>query len=1365
MEALRDLLGESAVIEALKQRVVRVLRRTGDARRLPPVLIQGETGAGKGLLARILHRMGPRSDGPFVDVNCAAIPETMLEAEMFGFERGAFTDAHRAKPGLFQAAHRGTLFLDEVALLPEALQSKLLKVMEERSVRRLGSTRSEPVDVWIITATNEDPQLAIRERRFREDLYHRLAVLTFTLPPLRERADDVVRLAEHFLTHACVDYGVTPKVLSDGARRRLLAYGWPGNVRELSNVIERVTLLTDGEVVTAEMLALPMNAPTRDADTAEAPAPAVPTRATSLDDTVRDRLLEVLTETGWNISQTATRLGITRNTVRSRIERYGLRPGEDPQRREPVPRRHEVALPAAVPPPPARLTAMAPLRWERRRIALLRAVVTPLSESEGRLEVGGVLDMLIDKVTTFGGRVEALSPNGLVAAFGIEAAENAASGAAHAALSMQRGVERARNAGGHLSLGVGIHVAQILVARTNSLVQLEAEGTREALTVIERLRADAAGNAIVVSAAAATFLERRFTFAAAPEPGGTARSVVGRLSARTGSYGQTARFVGRQRELELLQSRLESAARGQGQFVGIAGDAGIGKSRLVQELRQNLTEPSVTTLEGHCLSYATAMPYYPVLDLIRASCDIGETDKPEEATTKVAAAAVDAGMDTSEVLPYLLRVLGIKDAASAEDSTSDPDVLRTQGFDVLRQLLMRQSRQRPLLVVVEDLHWVDAASEQFLTSFINAIAVAHVLIVATYRVGYRPPWIERSYVTQIPLQRLSVEHAASIVRAVLEPSTAERVVDLIVEKAEGNPFFLEQLARAVREQGEAAATASAPDTIQEVLLGRIDRLAADERRLLLCAAVVGKDIPLSVLRATIEWPEAQLRAMLRGLQGAEFLVESGAGSEAGYTFRHVLTHEVAYQSLPVTERRALHRRILEALEELHRDRITEYLEHLAHHALAAEAWDQALRYARQAGAKALSRSAHREAVGYFRNALDVLAQQPASDERAALAIDLRFDLRSALLPLGELEQILAYLQEAEVLATALGDRQRIGQLAVYMTGHFYLMGEHARALEVGQRAVAIADALEDFSLRVATNAYVGQIYYVLGDYGRAADFFRRNVDGLVGDAVTQRFGLPQLPSVHSRTCLVWALAERGDFVEGARVGEEAVAIAESMEHPLNVVVACSGLGVLRWRQGEWATAIAVLERAMRRIRESNVALWLPRVCSTLGSAYAATGRLDEAFALLREAIDRAAGMNLVSGRSMLVTALADACLLDGRFAEAGDLGARALDSARTHSERGHEAWALRLLGEVALRRHPLDAEGAAMFLREALALSEELQMRPLMAQTRLSLGELQTQLGQRRLAAEQLTTAIALFREMDMTWWATRAEHERTALG
>src|SRR5438309_7803716 len=409
MKPMAELLGESAGIKAVRDKLRRLIERHHELRRVPPVLIEGETGTGKGLLARIIHRAGPRPNGPFVDVNCAAIPETLLEAEMFGFERGAFTDARRAKPGLFQTAHRGTIFLDEVGLLPEALQAKLLKVLEERTVRRLGSIRDEAVDVWIATATNEDLRTAVRERRFREDLYHRLAVLTLTHPPLRERGADIAAMADHFLAGACADYGVPPKTLTAAAHAALLTYPWPGNVRELANLMERVTLLAPEPEVTPEMLGLSktIRGKERESERVE---------TGSLEDAVRDRVAEVLRQTRWNISRSAALLGISRNTLRARIEKYGLKrdePSAAPAPRQ-TPRR---PAPAGVPAP--RAAVLAPLRWERRRVTLLRAGVEFVGEGDEVLDAGRTLETLVEKVAGFGGRLEGLSPSGLLASFGL----------------------------------------------------------------------------------------------------------------------------------------------------------------------------------------------------------------------------------------------------------------------------------------------------------------------------------------------------------------------------------------------------------------------------------------------------------------------------------------------------------------------------------------------------------------------------------------------------------------------------------------------------------------------------------------------------------------------------------------------------------------------------------------------------------------------------------------------------------------------------------------------------------------------------------------------------------------------------------
>ena len=1371
MKHLADLLGDSPGIQAIRDRTSRLLTRQQDARRLPPVLIEGETGTGKGLLARAIHRAGPRPDGPFVDVNCAAIPETLLEAEMFGFEKGAFTDARRSKPGLLQTAHRGTIFLDEVGLLSEGLQAKLLKVLEERTVRRLGATRDEPIDVWILTATNEDLKSAIQGRRFREDLYHRLAVLTLTLPPLRERGDDILTLAEHYLGRACADYGMPAKTLAADARAALLAYPWPGNVRELANLMERVALLSSDPAVTADALGLGSVAPVKVAPAAPAPAGS----PSSLDDAVRDRVVEVLQQTSWNISRTAALLGISRNTLRARIEKYGLRPGEAPAPPTPAPRperrparraeppravHDEPAAPAAVvvavPPP-----TTAPLEWERRRVTMLRASLLAPSAPETLLETNRALELLLDKIRSFGGTIEGRGPTGIAAAFGLDPTEDAPSRAAHAAMAMVNAVTRARHdAGTGPAIKVGVHTSPILIGRGTGAPELDLEGKQAALIVLNTLIARGATDSVTVSEATAPFLTRGFEFREldGEEYGrGRVYTLVGRGRPGVGQEGRASTFVGRNRELELLSSRLESAIRSRGQIVGISGEAGIGKSRLIVEFRDSLIGKGVTCLEGQCHSHGTAVPYLPILDLTRAACGIQEGDAPAVMADKARSTLLEAGMDLLETAPYILHLLDIEHDPDRFAGLT-PDVTKARIFETLRQLMLRKSRQTPLVLVVEDLHWIDGTSEEYLASLAEILPGARVLMVCTHRGGFRPSWIEKSYATQMALQPLAPEESLHIVRSVLGvDEAADALYELIVAKAEGNPFFVEELARTVREQIGGKTPMTVPDTVEEVLGGRIDRLATEERRLLEISAVVGKDVPLAVVQAVAELPEATLSRAFDRLKSAEFLYETSPGPETEYTFKHTLTHEVAYGRLLLEPRRALHARIAEAIERLYPTRLADHVERLAHHAFEGQSWAKASSYLHQAGRKAYTRCAHQEAAACFDRALQALGRLPASRERTEQIVDLRFDLRNTLQPLGEFARILEYLREAERLARSLGDQRRLGEASAYLTDYYRLMGDQERAIEYGQQALAIGNAVGEFTIRLRANTYLGQTYYALGEYRRAAGFLRGNIEALDGERMLQTFGFAQFPSVHSRTCLVWCLADLGEFDEGIRLGREAIRIAESVDHPFTLATAHAGVGALYVRQGNLEAGLPILERGLELCRVWKLSLWFPPIASAIGIGYIQSGRVADAVALLERAVEQSEGMRLGGWHSRVLTGLGLSYVLAGRPAEGLQAIRRALGLAREHKERGHEAWSLRILGEVPLRSE-LAVPEAEENLQGALSLATELEMRPLMGHCRLGLGRWYARIGRAADADEHLRAGLALFRELDMRFWATQTE-------
>jgi len=1351
MRILADLLGESAEIEAIRDKVGRLLAHQ-DVRRLPPVLIEGETGTGKGLLARMLHRAGPRPDGPFVDVNCAAIPETLLEAEMFGFERGAFTDARRAKPGLFQTAHRGTIFLDEVGLLPEALQAKLLKVLEERSVRRLGSTRDEPVDAWILTATNEDLRGAVRERRFREDLYHRLAVLTLTLPPLRGRGEDLPRLAEHFLARACADYGVPPKTLAPDARAALRTYRWPGNVRELGNVMERVALLSPELEVTAPMLGLPAPPPAPEV------APAREETTASLEDAVRARVAEVLRQTGWNISRSAALLGISRNTLRARIEKYALRAGEASPRREP--RVERPGADAAGPPAPSRAAAPAALRWERRRVTLLRAALVTDVGTDVQLDTSRALEVLVEKARSFGGRVEGMSPASVVASFGLEAVEDAPGRAAHAAMAMQRALERARSDGVPLpATKVGIHLAEFLVGSGRGPAELDLETKQKAFGVLEELADRGEAGSILVSETAAPFLERHFELLDFVGGAlGRLFALAGRERSGLGVAGHVATFVGRHREIELLWSRLESAVRGQGHIVGLSGEAGIGKSRLLHEFRQSVAGKPVACLASRCVSYGATTPYLPVLGILRAACAITDSDTSAAVRERVSVALREAGMDAAEGGPYLLHLLGVDDGAERLRALA-PDAIKARTFETLRQLWLARSRQLTLVVIVEDLHWIDATSEELFASLAEILAGSRILFVSTHRAGYRPAWLEKSYATHLALQPLAPDDSLRVLRSVLgSERLPDDLADRIVKKAEGNPLFLEELARTVREQAGEAPTLAVPDTIQEVLRNRIDRLAPDDKRLLEIAAVVGRDVPFPIVHAVAELGDEAVRAGFTRLKSADFLYETSPGPETEYTFKHALTHEVAYASLLDDRRRELHARIVDVIERRHPGRLDEHTETLAHHAFEGRAWPKALGYLHEAGLRAFRRCAHQEAVGSFERALVALARMPDTHEKTARAIDLRLDLRNALQPLGEFGRIVESLRDAEGLARSLGDQRRLGRVLVVLADYFRFMGDHDRAIEYGRQALAIADALGDFDVQLRSNTYLGQTYYARGEYRDAIAFLEHNIAVLERGRERELLGHSLVPSVHARTNLVWCLAELGEFDEAIRRGEEAVRIAHAVDHPYTLATAYAGIGSVHVRRGELGAAIPILEAGLELCRTWHLSLWLPRIAASLGEALVLAGRVDDAVPLLEHAARQSQAMRVIGGRAPLLTCLGEAYLLARRIGEASGSATGALALAREHRERGHEAWALRLEAEIALRTEARAADVARERLGEALRLATELAMRPLAARCHAALGRLQQSTGDRDAAREHLGAAGALFRRMGMTLWLGEVE-------
>jgi tetratricopeptide (TPR) repeat protein len=751
-----------------------------------------------------------------------------------------------------------------------------------------------------------------------------------------------------------------------------------------------------------------------------------------------------------------------------------------------------------------------------------------------------------------------------------------------------------------------------------------------------------------------------------------------------------------------------------------------------------------------------------VLGILRQLCGISDADGPQAVTAKLRHGLREAGLSPETDAPYVLPLLGVPEGAAPLADLS-PEARKARTLALLRHLSLHSHEGRPRVIAVENVHWSDPSSGEYLAQVADGLSGAQLLLITTYRPGFGPPWLDKSYATQLALSPLRPQDSHAVVRSVLssttDPSPWEQT---IVGTAGGNPFFLEELAWAVREGGVAQPTALIPDTVQAVLAARIDRLPPVEKRLLQTAAVIGHEVPLRLLQAIAERPEDALQRGLAHLQAGEFLYETRLAPDLAYLFKHALTHEVAYNSLLQERRRSLHARIVEAIEGLYADRLAEQVERLAHHAWQGEMWEKAVTYLRQAGAKAIASSANREAVAHFERVLVGLQHLPRSRTTMEQAIDVRCDLRLVLMPLNQRERSLAILREAEALAHTLDDQRRLGKVAILMTHYWWSIGDLDHALASGHRALDLVIALGDISLQGMAYFVLGEVYYGLGDYQQAMNLLRRNVAALDQAGSQGRFGEPALgpglQAVGSRRWLIQALSHVGAFAEGLTLAEDTLRLAAADGHPYTLVLAYTGVGYLYLGKGEIPKAISLLDQGLELCRVWDIQLTSARLAGALGYALALSGRMPEALALLERTVGQPPCADVTSRIVLNTVWVSEVYLRAEHLAEASTLALQALVLTREHKERGTEAWALRLLGDIAVHRDPPEVQQAETYYQQALALADELGMRPLQAHCHSGLGTLHGQMGQREQAHTELSTAVELYRTMEMTFWLPQAE-------
>jgi class 3 adenylate cyclase/tetratricopeptide (TPR) repeat protein len=1033
------------------------------------------------------------------------------------------------------------------------------------------------------------------------------------------------------------------------------------------------------------------------------------------------------------------------------------------------------------------------LEGERKQVTVLFADLKGSMEllagrdpEDARALLDPVLKTMIDAVHRYEGTVNQVMGDGIMALFGAPIAhEDHAVRAGYAAIKMQESiralatqVQQRHNVA--LQIRVGLNAGEVVVRGIGNDLMMDYTAVGETTHLAGRMEQLASPGAILVTEAFARLTEGYLHF----KPLGLvgvkglaepmeifelvdAEPTRGRFQAA--ARGLT-RFVGRRAEIDAMDAALERARAGQGQVLAVIGEPGVGKSRLFYEFIDSPRSRGCMVLETGAVSYGKLNAYLPFRELLRTVFQIEQHDDIADVREKVVDGLTRLDESLLPTLPALMALLDVPvdDQAWRE---LDPTHRRQQMIDGLKRLLIRLSQTQPLILMVENLHWIDAETQRVLDTLVDSLPTARLLLLVNYRPEYHHAWGSKTYYVQLRLDPLSAQSATELLDMILGPAgDLQALKALLIERTEGNPFFLEECIRTLVETkvllgergacrlGKSPTAIRVPATVQAILAARIDRLSPDDKRILQTAAVIGKDVAFPLLQAVVAVPEADLRQRLAQLQTAEFLYETSLFPELEYTFKHALTQEVAYATLLLERRRELHARTVQTIETLYAARLANEVDRLAHHAFRGGMWEKAVGYFRQAGTKAAMSSAYREAVACFEQALAALKHLPESAATREQAFDLRMELRPWYAPLGDYDRVLENLREAEALAEALGDHRRLALICAYMTDYYRLTGASEQAIASGERALALATELDDFRLTVLANMGLGHACHAVGDYRRAVALLKRNVDALTGELTDKRFGAAGLPAVLSRSFMVFSLTDLGEFREATVVAEEAIQIAEKADTAHSQVLAAHSLALVYLCRGDLDRAVPLLEQTLHRCEVAHIPLSSRLLASTLGYAYALSGRVAEGAPLLEQSVRQAEALKVVFRYALWLTWLGEAYVLGGRLDDALALAQRAANLAEAHHERGHLAYALRLLGEIAAQNVRADIEHAAAPFRRSLALAEALDMRPLQAHCHLGLGHLSQRAGLPVASRAQLSAAVALYRSMEMRFWVARAE-------
>jgi len=999
-------------------------------------------------------------------------------------------------------------------------------------------------------------------------------------------------------------------------------------------------------------------------------------------------------------------------------------------------RRQEAKVPAYTPSHLADkiLTSAPALEGERKSVSVLFADVagfTHLASKVSPEDLHVVMDRCFERLSEpvhrYEGTINQFTGDGIMALFGAPIAhEDHAERALHAALAIQAamapyGAALAREHGIEFRMRIGLNSGTVVVGKIGDNLRMDYTAQGDTVNLAARLEQACQPGAILASEATRRLGAGAFAFRALPpisvkgkDAPVSAYEVTGlrERRARVDVATELTPLVGRERELAHLRQALERVRQGRGEIVGIVGEAGVGKSRILFEFRRSLGE-DVVYLEGRCISYGQIIPLLPVVELLRRGVRIAEGDRDEVIRDKVERGVQAVGADP-RTIPFLQGLLGVEMDDPAIRGMA-AEARRRYTFEALRALTIAGSARRPIVFAVEDLHWVDPESQEFLRYLGENSTRAAVLILVTHRPGYVPPWADRSYYSQLALAPLSEGESERVVESVLGiASLPSAVKTLVCQKAEGNPFYLEEVTRAFVDTGiltrsdggyvlaRPVTPQDVPDTVQGVIMARIDRLAETRKRTIQTAAVIGREFGAHLL-GRIADIQGRLEDSLAELRGLEFIYEKTLFPDLEYVFKHALVQDVAYGSLLKPRRRTLHELVGRAIEELYADRLDDHIAELAHHFAQGEVWARAFAYARRAADRARAIFANREAIHFYTQALEAAARMsPPPDDADLLAI---YEARGLVWHLlSSYKQAVADFEAMQQAAVRLGDRVKEGEALCNQAGaHWWLFAESYKGLveKCAREAMAIAEETGDERILARGLYSLAMVDQKAGALKEADAKLLRSVE------ICRRRSLTG-PLVTDLTWLGAHAGWRGEYGQSIVFTREAARVAEASHEGFYELVALCVLCNAHAGLGEWDTAFQVLDDVRDKSQERENKYGIARGMNTAGWLHHQLGDLRQALELDRESLDFSKTAKLSNPEIYSIVNVAEDHLGLGEIGPARGILLDAAERLRTGSFDSH-VWKWQMRVALTFARLSLierDLERADTHLTEALTIAQ-----------------------------------------------------------